>query len=93
MAARPSAAAWGSDAMAQQDEFDEIHDVVVVGTGAGGMSAALTAAHHGLDVLMLEKTKTSAAALRFRAAQCGCRRPASGSVGLTDSREDVVTYL
>ena len=30
-------------------------DVLVVGTGASGMSAAVTAAHHGLDVLVVEK--------------------------------------
>jgi succinate dehydrogenase/fumarate reductase flavoprotein subunit len=31
------------------------YDVVVVGTGASGMSAAVTAAHEGLKVLVLEK--------------------------------------
>jgi succinate dehydrogenase/fumarate reductase flavoprotein subunit len=30
-------------------------DVLVVGTGASGMSAAVTAAHHGLEVLVVEK--------------------------------------
>ena len=30
-------------------------DVLVAGTGASGMSAAVTAAHHGLDVLVVEK--------------------------------------
>ena len=31
-------------------------EVVVVGSGAAGMTAALTAAHHGLDVVVIEKT-------------------------------------
>jgi 3-oxosteroid 1-dehydrogenase len=31
-------------------------DVVVVGSGAAGMTAALAAAHHGLRVVMIEKT-------------------------------------
>jgi 3-oxosteroid 1-dehydrogenase len=31
-------------------------DVVVVGSGAAGMTAALAAAHHGLDVVVIEKT-------------------------------------
>jgi succinate dehydrogenase/fumarate reductase flavoprotein subunit len=30
-------------------------DVLVVGTGASGLSAAVTAAHHGLEVLVVEK--------------------------------------
>ncbi len=35
---------------------DEIEvDVLVAGTGCSGMSAAVTAAHHGLDVLVVEK--------------------------------------
>lgn len=37
-------------------QWDHEVDVVVVGAGAGGMAAALTASIHGLDVLMAEKT-------------------------------------
>lgn len=36
-------------------EGQEIYDVLVVGTGASGMSAAVTAAHQGLKVLVVDK--------------------------------------
>ncbi|MGV9678951.1 3-oxosteroid 1-dehydrogenase [Nocardia sp. NPDC003482] len=36
---------------------DREYDVVVVGSGAAGMTAALTAAHHGLRVVVLEKAE------------------------------------
>ena len=41
--------------MSQAQAFDEIADVVVVGTGAGGMAAAVAARKMGLQVLLLEK--------------------------------------
>ncbi|WP_280238219.1 FAD-dependent oxidoreductase, partial [Nocardia abscessus] len=34
---------------------DREYDVVVVGSGAAGMTAALTAAQHGLSVVVIEK--------------------------------------
>ena len=37
---------------ADQADFE----VVVVGSGAAGMTAALTAAHHGLRAVVIEKT-------------------------------------
>ncbi len=38
--------------------WDRTTDIIVVGTGAGGCSTALNAAHAGADVLMLEKRET-----------------------------------
>lgn len=37
-------------------KWDQSVDVLVVGSGASGMSAALTASFEGLDVLLIEKT-------------------------------------
>jgi 3-oxosteroid 1-dehydrogenase len=38
------------------DQWDAIVDVLVAGTGAAGLTAAITAADRGLDVLVVEST-------------------------------------
>ncbi|MGZ5897477.1 MAG: FAD-dependent oxidoreductase, partial [Xanthobacteraceae bacterium] len=37
--------------------LSEVYDVVVLGAGAGGMTAATVAAAEGLSVLLIEKTE------------------------------------
>ncbi|WP_280338586.1 3-oxosteroid 1-dehydrogenase [Nocardia neocaledoniensis] len=73
---------------------DREYDVVVVGSGAAGMTAALAAAHNGLSVVLLEK-----------AAHYGGSTARSGggvwipgnkalkASGRPDDREDARTYL
>jgi 3-oxosteroid 1-dehydrogenase len=54
MTTEPAAAAQGQPAGAEDAEFD----MVVAGSGAAGMTAALTATDLGLSVLVIEKTGT-----------------------------------
>ncbi|MEV6137162.1 3-oxosteroid 1-dehydrogenase [Nocardia sp. NPDC051990] len=70
------------------------YDVVVVGSGAAGMTAALAAAHHGLSVVVIEK----AAHYGGSTARSGGGVWIPGNKALKDSgrpddREDARTYL
>jgi 3-oxosteroid 1-dehydrogenase len=62
--------------MAYEESWDEVVDVVVAGSGAGGFSAAVTAAEQGLDVLILEKA----------AAPGGTTRKSAGVFWLLNNR-------
>lgn len=69
-------------------------DVLVVGTGASGMAAAITARHHGLNVLMVEKGSTfggtSARSGGWLWIPCTSLAQAWGH---SDSHDAVKTYL
>ncbi|HEY0942586.1 MAG TPA: FAD-dependent oxidoreductase [Steroidobacter sp.] len=81
-------------AIRQAVRFDEAFDVVVLGSGAAGLTAATLAADGGASVLVLEKT-----------ALLGGTSGLSGGVlwipnndhmpdlGMTDSREEALDYL
>jgi 3-oxosteroid 1-dehydrogenase len=73
--------------------MDEV-DVVVAGSGAAGMTAALTAAHLGLSVLVIEKTGCFGGST----ARSGGGIWAPGNTvlraaGVTDTAEQANTYL
>lgn len=73
---------------------DETHDVVVIGSGAGGMAAALTAAHADLDVAVLEKTDMFGGSTAVSGGAVWIpNNPHLAKVGQTDSREQVYAYL
>jgi succinate dehydrogenase/fumarate reductase flavoprotein subunit len=75
-------------------EFDETFDVVVAGSGAGGMAAALVARHAGLAVLVLEKTDRFGGSTAVSGgAMWVPGNHHAAEVGPADSREAVMTYL
>ncbi len=51
---RQAEAAWGE----MPKKWDETYDVIVVGTGFAGLSAAIEARHAGAEVLVIEKMRT-----------------------------------
>ena len=69
-------------------------DVLVVGSGAAGLAAAVTAALHGLDVIVAEKDKyvggTTALSGGFMWIPCA---PASQRVGVKDTVDAAREYL
>lgn len=75
-------------------ENEHEFDVVVVGSGAAGMTAALAATHHGLTAVVIEKADTFGGST----ARSGGGLWIPGNevlrgAGVTDSAEDARTYL
>jgi succinate dehydrogenase/fumarate reductase flavoprotein subunit len=87
---RPSESArdnWG-------EEWDRVTDVVVVGCGAAGASAAATAASQGADVLVLEKAPQSGGTTS--ASRCQLWIPNNRFIresGRVDDREGALRYM
>ena len=50
--------------------WDEEVDLLVLGSGAGGLSAAVTGAHEGLATLVLEKTEWLGGTTAYSAGTC-----------------------
>lgn len=74
--------------------WDETFDVVVVGSGAAGVAAALSAQHHGAGAIVLESSDKFGGTSAVSAG--GAWIPNNHhmhEVGSTDSRENALTYL
>ncbi len=74
--------------------WDETVDVLVVGSGAGAMTAALRAAHAGATVLIVEKGSTYGGTSATSGG--GLWIPANhlmADCGIPDSREEALNYM
>jgi len=75
-------------------ERDLSCDVLVIGSGAGGLSTAITARKSGLDVIIIEKDRYFGGTTAFSGGVLwvpGNRH--ARDAGITDSREAARTYL
>jgi 3-oxosteroid 1-dehydrogenase len=69
-------------------------DVVVVGSGAAGMVAALTAAHHGYTALIVEKAATfGGSTARSGGGVWAPNNEVLRAAGVADTPEQAATYL
>ena len=76
------------------EKWDEEADVVVAGSGGGGLTAALTAAGEGAKVLLLEKLPTTGGTTGISGGWIWIpNNPLMKKAGIPDSREEALTYL
>ena len=69
-------------------------DVLVIGSGAGGLSAAVTARHHGLEVIVAEKEALFGGTTALSGGWLWIpNHPMQAQIGIKDSIEDASTYL
>jgi len=69
-------------------------DVLVAGSGAGGLAAAITARRHGLDVIVAEKAPQFGGTTALSGGWLWIpRHPMQAQIGVKDSVEEASTYL
>lgn len=73
---------------------NDAYDLVVLGSGAAGLTAALTAAEHGAKVLVIEKGEKLGGTSAWSGGQIWIPcNPHQKEYGKEDSREKALTYL
>jgi succinate dehydrogenase/fumarate reductase flavoprotein subunit len=74
--------------------WDRVVDVLVVGSGAGGLTAAVTAADHGCDVEVIEKAELLGGTSAWSGGMPWVPRNSHmADAGVEDSREEALTYI
>ncbi len=74
--------------------FDVEFDVVVIGTGAAGLTAAVVASECGASVAVFEKAEVVGGTTAWSGGQVWIpNNPRMGNVGVADSRENAITYI
>src|SRR5262245_12077083 len=74
--------------------FDEVFDVVVVGSGIAGVSTALAARQFGLRPLLIEKADKLGGGTSFSMGGLWIgNNHLMRSAGYQDSRDDVLAYM
>jgi 3-oxosteroid 1-dehydrogenase len=74
--------------------WQEEYDVIVVGSGAGGLVAAITAAHAGLNTVIIEKGDVWGGSSALSGGGLWIpNNHVSINAGLEDSEEEALTYM
>jgi succinate dehydrogenase/fumarate reductase flavoprotein subunit len=77
-----------------EQQFDHEVDVLVVGTGAGGLTASLAAKANGLDVLVIEKAALIGGSSALSGGGCWVPyAPVLRRAGVPDDRPEMLEYL
>ena len=79
---------------AANTDWDQQVDLLVLGTGAGGLAAAVTGANEGLSVLVLEKTEYLGGTTAYSAGTCWIpNNHFQRAAGVTDDAQVASGYL
>jgi succinate dehydrogenase/fumarate reductase flavoprotein subunit len=85
---------WAKRVMSMAHSSQDICDVLIAGSGAGGFAAALTARLQGLDVIMVEKEPLFGGTTAYSAGVIWIPGNSHQRLaGIADTREDALTYL